>query len=835
MRFQLFQAASARHLLRHPGQLGLALAGLALGVATIVAVDIAVGSARRAFELSLDAVNGSATHRVVAGPQGIDERVYLPFRLDDSARATPIVEGYVTVRDRTLHLIGIDPFADGRAGARADERLERLKRWLIEPGTVLLSRRTAAELGIERDESFELVIAGRAHRAVLLGYLEGASDGLIVTDIANAQEWLDLIGRLSRIDFQVPAGEARDATLAGLRAALPPGLQIEETERASRQSLDMSTAFTTNLQAMSLLALLVGALLVYSAISFAVVQRRRTLGILRALGVTRRKVLTTVLLEAAVLGIVGAAIGVAIGIWIGRELVTLVSRTINDLYFVVSVREVVLSSGSIAKALATGAGVSLLAALLPAIEVAHSPPQLGLRRSALEDRARRASRALAVTGAVFVLSSFVIVLAFGRSLFAGFVALFLLLAAAAALTPAVLRLLALAAARLAGRRSPIARLALAEVAASLSRTGVAVAALGVALAAMIGVALMVESFRESLHEWLGRALRADVYVTAPGPGFGRPERRLEPEAIATLLATNGIVDHSASRRVTVPSSRGPISLDALELAAASYAGIQFVAGDADRIWPAFANGAVIASESLAWRLELEHGDSLELVTPDGVRAFPVAGVYREYGNDRGNALIDRAVYVRIWEDEALTSLGLYLAPGIDPAAMIERLRAALAGSQTLYMRSNADVLDLSMRIFERTFVITRVLYWLAAGVAAIGLLSALLAWQLERSRELAMLRALGVTPRAAAGLIELQTTFMGLVALLASIPTGLLAALMLIDVINRRAFGWQIDLHLRASPFVDALVLAVAAALAAGLYPAWRAARAPLASEMREE
>jgi putative ABC transport system permease protein len=140
-----------------------------------------------------------------------------------------------------------------------------------------------------------------------------------------------------------------------------------------------------------------------------------------------------------------------------------------------------------------------------------------------------------------------------------------------------------------------------------------------------------------------------------------------------------------------------------------------------------------------------------------------------------------------------------------------------------------------MRIFERTFVITRVLYWLAAGVAAVGLVSALLAWELERSRELAILRSLGLTPRGTALLVLAQTTFMGLAALLAAIPAGLLTALVLTGVINRRAFGWQIDLHLAPAQFTDALWLALAAALAAGVYPAWRSAHAPLANGLREE
>jgi putative ABC transport system permease protein len=243
----------------------------------------------------------------------------------------------------------------------------------------------------------------------------------------------------------------------------------------------------------------------------------------------------------------------------------------------------------------------------------------------------------------------------------------------------------------------------------------------------------------------------------------------------------------------------------------------------------------VISEPLAWRLKLGVGERLTLTTARGPHAFEIAGVYREYGNDRGTALLTRAVYAAWWQDDALTALGLYLAPQARPAQVMARLNAAAAGRQALMIRSNADVRELSMSIFERTFVITRVLYWLTAGVAALSLVSALVAWELERARELALLRSLGVTPRGIALLIEAQTLFIGVVAWLTALPAGLLTALMLIDVVNRRAFGWQIDLHVHAQAFAAAAAIALSAALVAGLYPAWRSSGAPLAQAIREE
>jgi putative ABC transport system permease protein len=879
-------AASIRHLLRHPAQLALALLGLALGVGTIIAVDIATASSGRAFELSMEAVNGAATHEIRGGPGGVDESLYA--RLKTSAipvALTPIVEGYVDVGDETLQLVGIDPLVD--ASVRGDSRLsgagrgsaqrssagaaarangdaqrgavpvepgdkparaaadaagrgglESITLWLTEPGASVMAASTAQRLGLRVDDEFKLSIGGAVRNGKLIGTLGGAGSGLdtlLLADIAQAQEWLGLFGRLSRIDVRVPAGAAGETALKQLQAQLPSGVILQPAERRTKQSLDMTAAFTTNLQAMSLLALLVGVFLIFSAVSFAVVQRRRLIGVLRALGATRARVLAMILTEALMLGIVGAALGLVLGMFIGRELVALVSRTINDLYFVVAVNDVIIPGLAIAKAVGAGIGVALFAAAVPAIEVANSAPSLGLRRSVIEARAVNASRWLVGVSVVLAIAAGAIVLFSTRSLLAGFVALFLLLLTVAAITPAVLRGLALVASRFLGRFSPIARLASGDIAASLSRTGVAVAALGLAIASMIGVSIMVESFRESLRTYLTRTIRADLYITAPGPGFGRPERRIEPDILRDVLAIPQIAEHTESRRVTVDSSRGPVRVDALRMVPASREAIPLTTGNVDATWDKFEHGAVVVSEPLAWHLQLNVGDRLELNTADGPHAFEVAGIYREYGNDQGSMMMSRAIYSRLWHDDAITAIGIYLQQGTDPPAAKALVREALRHRQSLAMTSNYEVRTISMRIFERTFVITRVLYWLTAGVAAIGLISALLAWELERSRELAIVRALGLTPAGAAGLIEAQTGFMGFVAFLAAIPAGVLTAVLLITVINRRAFGWQIDFHITAEQFVNAFAVAMIAALVAGLYPAWRMARAPLASDIREE
>ena len=464
--------------------------------------------------------------------------------------------------------------------------------------------------------------------------------------------------------------------------------------------------------------------------------------------------------------------------------------------------------------------MALLAAAAPAAEAVHSTPQLTLRASVLEGRARRITLALLGVSVLLALACLVLALATQRSVLAGFAALVLAMLSVAAAAPAVLYACARALARSRRVAAPPVRLALDGIAGSLSRTGVAVAALAMAVAAMIGISIMVDSFRESLDDWLAHTLQADIYVGAPGPGFARPERRLEAAVVADLVRVPGIARFNASRRALVDSDRGPVVVDAVDFTPE---------------WTRIADGTALVAQPLAYRLKLNVGSALQLTTAQGPRRFSVAGVFRDYGNDRGSVRIGRAAYRRLWHDDSVSGLALGVTPGADVGAVVRGLHAAAAGRQALLIDTPAQVRALSLAIFDRTFIITRVLNWLAAGVASLGLLSALLAWQLGRRHEVALLRALGLTRGGAALMIQAQTLFMGAMALLAALPAGLLTAILLVRVINRRAFGWEIDLHLHPAQITSAITLALSAALVAGVYPAWRAAHAPLSQDLREE
>jgi len=836
--------ASIGYLLRHPWQLGLALLGICIGVAVIVAVDLAIESSRKAFLLSMDTLTGEATHQIIGGPNGIEEDLYTRLRVEAGIRSiAPVVEGYVQVNDETIRVLGVDLFAERQirsftfdvksdAAATGMSAESMLRRVLVDPGAVLMPQQAADSLGLQPGDVFDVFVGGKSHRGNLLGTLEqrksAALNKLMIVDIAVAQTWLNHAGRLSRIDVRIPYED--NGLHDRLKQLLPPGTQLLSAAGRTQSLAQMSTAFMTNLSAMSLLALLVGLFLIYNSVGFAVLQRRGLIGVLRALGVTRQQTVSMILAEGAVLGLLGAAIGMVLGIWLGEQLLVLVSRSINDFYFRVSVSEVAVSSYSLGKGLIAGLGATLIAAVVPAIEAASYQPRLALTRSVVEHRTGKLLPVIALAGLGACVLAVLLLQVSGSNLVAGLTAVFMLILGFALCVPwavrAITSILEPLAAQMGGTT---ARLAVAGIGANLSRTGVAIVALAVAVSATIGVSVMVDSFRGSVSSWLDRTLQSDIYIGAPHAG-------LDPDLIADIVQTPGIEAYSTTRRVWLEDESGRTRITALQMAPDSYPGTEILDADPETAWQAFGQaGAVLVSEPYAYHNDIAAGDSISLTTRFGGQEFRVAATYQSYDVNTGSVLMSRNTYDKFWNDARVDSIGLYLSPDTNAEELKLELEAISEGRQRIFLRSNHEIRDLSLQVFDRTFVITDVLYWLATGVALIGILGAMLALQLERARELAVLRALGMTRAQLGGMVTTQTAVIGLLSGLAAVPLGLVMAWVLIEVINRRAFGWQMDILVSPGVLLAAILFSVAAAFLAGIYPAYRAAHSQPALAMREE
>jgi putative ABC transport system permease protein len=841
----LLWRSSLRFLFRHPWQFGLSILGVALGVAVVVSVDLANESAMRAFELSTEAVTGSSTHYIRGSRDEIDQNIYRTIRTDiGMRRSAPVIEGYLQIQGtgRTVQLLGVDPIAEEgfRSFATTEAGIE-LSDFMTGRNSALLSEQMANDLRVSVDDWLIVSISGRSDSLRVSGIIDAgdersrlALDNLIVTDISTAQDLFDMPGKLSRIDLIL---NDNDSDLTGaIVNILPAGTSLVRSEQRNEMVAQMTRAFDINLQALGMLALLVGMFLIYNTVTFSVVQRRPVIARLRAIGVLKREIFLLILAEAFLIGLAGTLFGILAGVALANILVVFITQTINDLYFVVSVRELTLNPATFFKASALGISGTILAASWPARNAALSPLTMVLRRSSAETELIKRMPKLRWFALVFLASGTGILLLQSTHIITGYLSLLLLIIGFSLLVPQFIA----NAVKWAGYPVKkilgiIGLMSVRGTAAELSRTSVAIAALVVAVAATVGVGMMIDSFRYTVESWLGSQLQADVYIQAPGGLSQQVNANLEPALISLMKSRPEVESSHSIRRTEVVTNFGfdNLVVPGREDGIPRSTELKRQTGD---FWNRFDQETTVkVTEAYAYRNHVDIGDIIEITTDRGPVDFTIGAIYYDYSADSGLISMHRSVYEQYFDDHSISGLALYVYPDVDLESFIVSLREKSAGIQQVVIQSNRGLRETSMEIFDRTFTVTIVLRFLAIIVAFIGILSALMALQLERRREMAVLRANGLTPGQLWKYITTQTGFLGLIAGVLSIPLGIVMAGILVYVINLRSFGWTLQFQVTPDVLFQAVFLAFFAALLTGIYPSWKMSQTNPSDALRYE
>ncbi len=825
-----------RYARQHPWQSWLSFLGIVLGVMMVVAIDLANNSANRSFALAVDSVNGSISHQIVGTGRGVPDEIFARLRTElGIRRSAPSLTGTLSINGEEFTLLGQDLFSElslqrQRAGFETGGMAfdPAMFDVLAADNTVMMSQGAAARAGFNTGDLLQAsrqespLGAGQTTTLELVATLPSsdplATEGILYTDIAVAQRVLSRQGYVDSIDLILNASEAEQ-----VESWLPAGLTLVDARTRNDSLSQMTSAFHINLLAMSLLSLLVAALLIYNTVTLSVLRREHTLGIFRALGVSRREIYRLVLGEAALYGIIASAIGVLLGYLLGKALLDLVTAAIPDLNYRLNVTSFLVTPGSLLMGFGIGLGVTLLSAALPAWRATQAEP-ISLQQRARHDyRWSRFLPLLSYTGLFLLVAGFLLLQSGWWGLVGGFIALTLLIAGFCLLVPLVLSFALSLLMRLLGKRLHLpGRMSLRTLHSSLHRCSLAVAALSVAIAVTVGVGVMVDSFRNTVIIWLDQSFRGDIEITGAN---------LDAELQDSLARLPGVTAVSGSIITRVESSLGQARLHVSELSANENYYLKEISEDNLR---RFNQGeGVLISEPLAWLSDTAVGSRVNLATDRGMQEFPVLGIFYDYTPSQGMFGMHQSLYQQWWQEQNPGRLTLFTeGSGAD---LLETVQARLADRQQTAVFPNQAIRELTLTIFDRTFAITNVLRLLAIVIAFIGVFSALMALLLERSREYATLRACGMTPPQIAWLILSQTLLMGLFAGLLSLPLGLLMSDVLIDVINKRSFGWSMQHFLPQQVLIEAVILAVLAALLAGLYPALKSSRIRPALALREE
>ena len=841
----LFYRLIVRAVFAEPVRTTLTVLSIALGVGVVLAIDLAGNAAAGSFHSSLETLMGD-NDLELTGAGGVPEDLVgaltaLPYPL----RVSPRVEDYAMLAGskETLPLIGLDLIAEANRASDSSAALSiadarNALKHLGEDDSIW----TAASLGFKVGDRVSLLIADRVSTFTVRGvYPDSRGNGAaIVMDIAAAQRVVARPGRVDRILLKTPQSATFEEWERILKPLLPAGTDIRRSGAATNENRKMLGAFRWNLRLLSYIALVVGAFLIYNTISISVVRRRAEIGIVRALGASRRGVLLAFVGEAAGFGLIGAVIGLPLGRAMAVGAVKLMGATVQALYVSSRPGSIELDSSAVLLALAVGIGVALVSAYSPAHEASFVPPAEAMARGRREyaahvHKTRDVWIALALAIAAGIFSRLPAV--GGKPLF-GYLAALCLMVASALVIPAlvhsVMRILSRLFRKLLGVEGLLASRSLS---ASLLRTSVLVGALSTAIAMMTAVGIMVGSFRETVVAWMGDQLPADLYVRAAGVPAADRHPTLSIEVAERIAKLPGVAAIDQMREYEINYEGMPATLGGLELhVLREYHNTDFVSGrsKAEVLAELRDADAVIVSEPFANKHRLRGGDRMVLALGQARPSFRIVDVYYDYSSERGFVLMDRETLLRYLPDARPSSLAVYVTPAVNP----ETVRAAIervSGEYRILVFSDRDLRGEALRIFDRTFAITYALEAIAVIVAVMGVAGALLALVIDRRREYGLLRFLGAASTQIRRLILVESGLIGLLSTLAGVVLGYALSLILVYVINKQSFGWTIRFHWPVAVLLGALSVVFVTTVLAGLYPAQVAIRLNPLEVLHEE
>ncbi len=837
-----------RHWRREPKVPATLILLLALGVAVFLAVRLANRAAVTGFSLFTESISGDSDLivRPEAGRFSEVELLSLREALGDSPAAMfPVLEATAAIDSAPdsplLRIVGSDLVAISNApylqegdfrspfASLTDEFASVLSR----PDRVFVAEDFPSPDPVKKGNTLTFYLGGKEKTVTVAGILENdplrprIPQNLVLLDLPGAQTLTGNAGTLSRIEVRVPPGPDFALHLAEARERLVAwgeGRFIVETPEQRRESAtQMSAAFRLNLTILSTLALIVGAYLILQAMEASVIRRRYEISILRCLGVTPAQIRVIWLAESAVLGLLGSLTGIVLGVLLAQGMVRAIASTVNTLYFETTAGSASLHPAEAGLALGFGVVVSLTAGWLPAREASRVPPALGVATGSRGGGLKLLR--MPWLGVVFTL------LAAGLSLLpplvtgaghiiplGGYLAALLFLAGlsilAGLLFRPLCRLLRL------GDSSPLRTYAASQFRQPEGRHRLAAAGLLAAFGMSAAMGILVASFENTLTAWIRQLLKADVYIAAAGADSVSSGDRISEEVWRAIGSREGVdgLDRIRVYPVTISGqeawlagshyNRSDRRLRLIWLNRPADTGADALEKAGDDDFPCWIN------EPFSRKFGANRGDRFPVPTPAGPRTVRVAGVYADYGSERGTVIVAQR-FTREWfDDTSVNNLAVFLEPGVDAERWINAFREDHPG---LVARTNRKLREDALALFRQTFRVTYALEAIAVVVAVAGLGLAMVGLLLDRKAELSTLRELGWSRRQIAAAAAWEGLGLSLVGALGGLVLALILGLLLVYVINRQSFGWTLDL---AVPWLSFAGL-VAALLATGAVVSW--------------
>jgi putative ABC transport system permease protein len=805
----------------HPWRHGVALLAVALGVALAWSVHVINASALTEFSAAVRAANGQPDLQLRGTREGFDDDLLDVVSAAAAVeRASPVVEidthaldpqgRRLPVRVLGLDLLVAAPLAPDVMPRPAEPAASRDRLVGLDPAKAFVNAAARERLGLRDGQPVTLQAGPRWVKLEVAGNVAAGGPPLVVLDIAGAQAHFGLVGKLTRIDLRLAPG----ADAAALQPLLPPGVQPVPADEAEQRVSNLSRAYRVNLTVLALVALFVGAFLVFSVVSLSVAQRTPALALLGVLGLTAAERRALVLAECGAIGVVGSALGLALGTAMAAWALRWLAGDLGGGYFPGIAPPLQVEPAGVLGFGLLGIASALVGGWIPARRAQAIRPALALKGLGDPDATPPPAwpgLALLAAGVLLALGPPVAGLPLPAY---GSVAV--LLFGGVALVPAAVQAL------LAVLPPPRGALALLAIERARFQRRVATAAVSgvvASLALSVSLTVMVSSFRLGVAQWLDQVLPADIYLRTSASSTVNDQAWLEPAFVQAVAALPGVdrVRPARTRALVLAPAQPHVTLVARDLDEASTT----LALQGAALPPRPGERPAYVSEAMTMIYGSRVGGTLVLPLGGQAIEFRVLGVFRDYARQFGTVAIDRRDYERLTGDQRINELAVWLRPGADMAAVQRGLREAAPDPAMIDFASATDLRRISLAIFDRSFAVTRYLQAVAIGIALVGIAASLSAQVLARRKEFGLLAHLGLARRQTIALVTGEAAAWLAAGALLGVALGVAVSVVLVHVVNPQSFHWTMELVL---PWARLAGLA-GAVIAAGLVTAASSAR----------
>lgn len=840
------------YLRKHKVRSLLTVAGIALGVVVFVAMRTANDSVLAAFQQTVDRIAGSTQLQITAGDAGFPEEVLERVQaLREVGVAVPVIEAEVEAgaKQGNILVLAVDmtgdrglrqyEFEDGEESVIDDPLV-----FLAQPDSIILTREFAARNGLAvnsrvpmatMDGQKEFVVRGIMRSSGLASAFGG---NLAIMDIYAAQKVFGRGRTFDRIDLRAADGVTVDACKAAVEKAVGPGFQVDPPASRGKQFESIAQIFSIGANLNSMFALLIGLFIIYNTFSIAVEQRRSEIGIVRALGASRRQIRALFVGESLAMGLLGSATGVVCGLAVARAMAGFLGEFLATVYGVAQrVETVSVDPGILGAAFLAGSLTSVVAAWIPAREAARVNPVQALHKGSYEAISSRENRGRSVAAVLLVMTAagcWILGGSSGVRLYVGYASVVI---GSVLLAPRLIRWLMRALRPVLEVLRPVEGVLAADsLLQAPRRTSATVAALMLSLALVVGLGGIARASHDSILEWMNNSLNPDLFVGSTGQLASRSFRF--PAAMGEDLKKLPEVEDVQMVRTSRVAYRDTlIMIVAVDMESLGRrVKPRVIAGDGAKMFSEAAAGkGVIAADNLALMQKLKLGTVIEIPTPGGILKLPVLGIVTDYSDQQGALLMDRGLFARMWNDDSVHLFRVYLKKGVTPEQGRVKVTERFAGQRKVHVLTNEDVRQFILKVTEQWFALTYMQIFVAVLVAILGIVNSLTVSITDRKRELGVLQAVGGLRKQVRHTIWMEALSIGWLGLVLGLALGGLILYYYLGILQNDVGGIRLTYRYPFGLAMAMVPVMLAAAMLSAVGPAETAVRGSLVEALEYE